>query len=417
MDQIQAAVDTAMPGAKFQIFSGILKAQRSADGKMRLHGVASSTTKDLHGDTMAATAIEDMEKAANGNLTIFLNHSYNVPEDVAGSVESAKMKVRGVDAFGNPNYDLDMDILVNDANDRAVKAFEAIERGTKLGLSIGALIPEGGARKDKDAKTFIIEHVDLLETSLVGIPANPRSWVEYAAKSLRGLDKTDSTVWVETRDGDKITIDDHQPSEETASAGLEGDPSIKDDLDEPIVEKESIEPDIAEGMCPSCGKGKGSSDCSDSYHKSIEPDESSSSDLVTNDAPEPQGAVASIPEIGDGDHVASGADAIDESVLLDPTKLAFVVEKYAEAVSELLTVKQQIADITRERDDAVKARDAAVADAEKVVNETHRVLNSLADTPLMRRAVVVEAQANLRNRLSSIYSESVLQIMESTKND
>ena len=60
------------------------------------------------------------------------------------------MKTRGVDADGNPNYDLDMDILVNDANERAVKAFEAIERGTKLGLSIGALIPEGGATRTQE---------------------------------------------------------------------------------------------------------------------------------------------------------------------------------------------------------------------------------------------------------------------------
>jgi hypothetical protein len=144
MDQVQG---DALPATKFQIFSGLLKASRSADGRMRLHGVASSTTKDLHGDTMEASAIEDMERAANNNLTIFLNHSYEVPEDVAGSVESARMKTRGVSHSGDPNYDLDMDILINDANPRAVKAVEAIEARSWASRSARSSLRAGPARR------------------------------------------------------------------------------------------------------------------------------------------------------------------------------------------------------------------------------------------------------------------------------
>lgn len=148
-------------------------------------GVASSTIKDHHGDTMMPSALLDMEKAANANLTIFLNHSYKVPEDVAGSVRKATLTTRDHDDKGEPIYDLDFKLAVNKSNPRAIEAFKAIKGGTKLGLSIGANIPPGGAVKNKKDGTFTIMHVDLLETSIVSIPANPRSWIDSAVKALK----------------------------------------------------------------------------------------------------------------------------------------------------------------------------------------------------------------------------------------
>jgi hypothetical protein len=57
--------------------------------------------------------------------------------------------------------------------------------GTKLGLSIGARIPEGGAVRNKKTGALLISHVELMETSVVGLPANPRSWIDAATKALR----------------------------------------------------------------------------------------------------------------------------------------------------------------------------------------------------------------------------------------
>ena len=165
----------------FKIFVPLLKAARGEDGRPRFHGVASSSIKDRHGDTITRSALSEMERSANENMTIFLNHSYEVPEDVAGSVERAVLRNHPTD----PDIqDLVFDIVVNDKNDRAIKTWEAIDAGTKLGLSIGARIPEGGASRSKDTGRYVIDHVDLLETSIVGVPANPRSWDEYAVKSL-----------------------------------------------------------------------------------------------------------------------------------------------------------------------------------------------------------------------------------------
>jgi len=177
--------------SRFKIFAPMLKASLDTDGRMRLHGVASSTITDRHGHTILLSALSDMERAANSNMTIFLNHEYRVPEDVAGSVERALIRSHPQDSS---IHDLVLDIVVNDANPRAVDAWTAIQKGTQLGLSIGAMIPEGGASRDRKSGAYTIEHVELLETSLVGVPANPRSWVEYAVKSLNMIPNADGIL-------------------------------------------------------------------------------------------------------------------------------------------------------------------------------------------------------------------------------
>lgn len=377
MDTLQADI---MPATKFQIFSGLLKTSRSSDGKMRLHGVASSTTRDLHGDTMLATALEDMERAANQNLTIFLNHSYEVPEDVAGSVEKAQMKTRGVDADGNPNYDLDMDILVNDANERAVKAFEAIERGTKLGLSIGALIPEGGATKDSKTKAWMIEHIDLLETSLVGIPANPRSWVDYAVKSLKGIESGMALgTPTLTLDGNNYTIN---------GTITQGAVTISDTL---VVDVEDdVEPEVTDAQVTIIQIDTG--------------DGSSESDPGAADTAS-QGTDSSDPGNGDGDFAAS-----EEADLVQV--LPVVMARYQSAIDDLIAAKELITALQGEVKTISGERDAAKTGASQLYVETQRVLSSLADAPFARRTVLPDAQASLSERFGGIYGESLLKHLE-----
>jgi hypothetical protein len=194
------------PDVKFNIFSGLLKASKDAEGAMRLHGVASSTVKDLHGDDMEQSALDDMMATANAGLTIFLNHSYEVPEDMGGWVERAAVAKRGTKEDGSPIWDLDFDVLINGVNPRAVASWEGIYNSkgkAKVGLSIGAMIPEGGATRRKDG-TYLISHVNLLEASIVGIPANPRSWIDYAVKALKGIQK--DAVKLETS-APTITLD------------------------------------------------------------------------------------------------------------------------------------------------------------------------------------------------------------------
>src|SRR5690348_14563083 len=67
--------------------------------------------------------------------------------------------------------------------------------GVKIGTSVGAVV---GAHKKNDEGGMDIEHVELLEASMVGIPMNQRSWVQKAAKAIAELD----AAQVETDDDD-----------------------------------------------------------------------------------------------------------------------------------------------------------------------------------------------------------------------
>lgn len=190
----------------FKIFSGelqVLKAEDAGDGRRRLKCVASSTMKDLHGDTMTEHCIRSMAKQAPG-LTIFLNHSYRIPEDVFGTVEKARTrrynaasaKAAGISkdilakaaSTGSDVLLLELTVLVDDSNPRAGQSYSSVENGVTLGVSIGAMITDYDEDPEADPESWwpplIINDVDLLEASIVGIPANQLSWVEGATKGL-----------------------------------------------------------------------------------------------------------------------------------------------------------------------------------------------------------------------------------------
>lgn len=181
-----------LPTRLFKLYAPTLIASRDpVDGKLRIEGVASSSIKDRHGDQLTLKALRKMESSAIG-LTIFMNHSYDIPKDVFGTVEKSKLrKSADVDKKGDPIYDLRFGITVASSNPEAVKSFELIETDkVQLGLSIGAMIPEGGASFEKGTtpadSRMLIDDVELVETSLIGIPANPRAWVDYAVKAFTG---------------------------------------------------------------------------------------------------------------------------------------------------------------------------------------------------------------------------------------
>ena len=173
----------------FKLYTNALKAFESPSGDHYVTGTTSSTIKDRHGDSMTMNALKSMEETAKQNLTVFLNHNYEVPQDLFGSVQDARIVKRWDQETGQEVYDLDIDIRVvsEDENPLAMKTYRAIKRGVKLGLSIGARVAK--VQKEKDAMgedTYVIDEVSLLESSVVGIPANQRSYLQNALKSLRG---------------------------------------------------------------------------------------------------------------------------------------------------------------------------------------------------------------------------------------
>ena len=172
----------------FKLYTSALKAYTAENGDLHVVGTTSSTIRDLHGDEMTLSALKSMEETAKNNMTVFLNHNYNVPDDIFGSVTDARIVKRFDDETGAEVYDLDVDVRVvgEDENPLAMKTYRAIKRGVKLGLSIGARVDKVSKKKGNGGEdTYVIESVRLLETSVVGIPANQRSYLQNALKSLK----------------------------------------------------------------------------------------------------------------------------------------------------------------------------------------------------------------------------------------
>lgn len=176
-----------LPLTTFKVYAPTLVCSRSDDGKLRLEGIASSTIKDHHGDQLTLKALQKMAGSAVG-MTIFMNHEYRVPQDVFGKVEKARVIDSGErDGNGEKIWDLRLGIGVAASNDQAVKTFNLLEaKEANLGISIGAMVPDGGAKFDKLKSAYVVDDCDLVEASIIGIPANPRAWVDYAIKALSG---------------------------------------------------------------------------------------------------------------------------------------------------------------------------------------------------------------------------------------
>lgn len=165
----------------FTIFTSAMEIDPEQENVVRMIG--SSTERDLHGDTMAISALSDMTQVKPG-LTIWLNHSYDLPHDLFGSLlESPTLKLQDGIA------DISIVSDVETSNPLAVQTYGYIKKGKRLGCSIGCMILEAELDEENDDgyswfPPLIITHVQTLEWSVVGIPANQRCWVEPAAKGL-----------------------------------------------------------------------------------------------------------------------------------------------------------------------------------------------------------------------------------------
>jgi HK97 family phage prohead protease len=362
------------PARQFQIFTGILKAKGSPEEGMSLSGVASSSVKDLHGDTILETAIRDMEMQAKQGLTIFLNHEYKVPEDVAGSTTDARVVQRGTDSKGSPVWDLDLDIDINDTNPRAVDAWRAIKKkGTKLGLSIGANIPDGGWERDDDGH-YIISHVNLLETSIVGIPANPRSWISMAVKSLG---TTESVL--------EATNTYVVKAEELEAAPPADD---RDELD--MIEDGSPE----EVAPPTDDQPEADGD--------PEPEESE------EDEP---GVVPLEGETAVVSAAISALEKVEGEVTLTQLQMAVgIAQTLAERIGVL---RFEYDKALRAKEDAERERDEAIAGTGRILASVRELIDELGNTPLGRKTSMKGHERKL-SHLEGTYGVEFMRMLEKT---
>src|SRR5207249_914008 len=115
---------------------------------------------------------------------IFLNHSYNLPEDLFGSVEKSELQSERRKTDGGQDWTLlklVFTVSVNETNQRAIDTWKSIQKGAKIGASVSVLITDKIEMKDGRRA---INGVYYLETSVVSLPMNRDSWVQRASKAL-----------------------------------------------------------------------------------------------------------------------------------------------------------------------------------------------------------------------------------------
>lgn len=402
----------AAPAVKFNFLgTGALKSSSSSDGKMRLHGIASSTMRDRHGDVIKESAIDDMVATAANNMTIFLNHSYTIPEDIGGSVESVEKRFDGTDAL------LALTILIDETNPRATQTWKSVQAGRQVGISIGANLPDGGYTRNKDG-TYTIDHVELLEASLVGVPANPKSWVEYAVKALNEAHPARTeTEWVSLG----AVCPSCGGGKDSPHDGCGSDYHSKAVADAEVVAAAETETTIDTPASPSEETVKAVVD----IHIDTDNSEESGVSAASPDAPTstPEAEAGLLDEDADETDDLLG-DTVTEATTpaltaghysLPANDLTSLVDSYAHVVKDLMDARLVIASLTAEKKQALTERDAAIRDRDRIVTETGALLTRLSEIPLVRKTSVAAAYTDFRARFSGVYDEDFLDMLEMKK--
>jgi hypothetical protein len=243
------------------------------------------------------------------------------------------------------------------------------------------MIPEGGAVRNKKSGAYTIAHVELLETSVVGIPANPRSWVQNAVKSLLDtrtkaahtttlgspeltLDTESGTyritgsladvsmISVKAADGTEMGVGEADIPENAvmvtrhAKCGAEIEGAFPDGIcskcgETDLFESEwvvrdatpaattetSAEPEVVEAAtCPTCGQSGPNTSCRDNWHERAE----------TSVEPEVTDAKVTLIQIDTGDD-SSGSSSSEPAEPEDDDTVMDSAEETVEAVKTFLT--------------------------------------------------------------------------------
>lgn len=120
--------------------------------RVLLEGIASTTSKDLHDEIVALSAIESMAEQAP-LLNLHCDHDWFM-EGVIGAIKESSVE----------DKKLHIKFLVT--KDYTPKVRDLLETGVRLGLSIG------GYATSYDEKNGIINDIELHEISLTPMPAN-----------------------------------------------------------------------------------------------------------------------------------------------------------------------------------------------------------------------------------------------------
>ena len=229
-------------------------AGEDAKGRRRFKAVASSTAKDLRGDEMQMSAMQDMVAAFRSGLNVFMDHNHTA-ENVFGRTDAADIRDSGqVDPRNGARiWDLHVAGTVNEPNPKALQLADSIDGGyVSFGTSIGAFVTKADKKREGGR---VIEHVDCKELSVVGLPMNQRAWTYKSADANWTMKAADAAGTMEQNalfDGDlaetPVAVEtfglDPEPTPEAVEAPepvLEAQKAI----DEPVTDRDRVQSALA----------------------------------------------------------------------------------------------------------------------------------------------------------------------------
>lgn len=388
-----------MTAPAFKMFTGALKAYTDpTTGRKRLSCTASSTIEDLHGDEIDAACVASMsEQAIAKSMTIFLNHEYKVPEDVFGKTIASSYQKRGADKTGKDIWDLDLGIDLNEANPRAVETYKAIdEQGVTLGVSIGAIIRDWEFRDEKKfwEGGMRIKSVELLEASIVGIPANPRSWVKTATRAIKRAHSTEAALLSVNGSATAEAVDEASEDEEELVTMVSAATTPVETVEkEAAPEVEGVEDDVEEAAAP---EEEAAADDEEATDEAAVEETTSSVDLTA-------------------------AKSIAGSLLVSEEQsplLELVLSALETAAAEIVSLRQSNGEL-KTKAESVDAANQERDEAKAELAEAVEVLKLMASVPLVRKTSMrrVVQESSLAKRLGGTYDKQYLDLIESDEND
>lgn len=217
--------DTTNPQFKLVVPITGYTIRKDANGveKYVVTGLASNTNLDLTGERMADSAITAMVKSIETNRITLNNEHGSDWDDDFGEVT----RLWATDA-----HELMMEAELDPDHYRTKTLIKALDKGKKLGLSIGGYVKEAArewfAAADRMVMTY--KDISLFHVAITGTPAVAETWVTPITKSVKD--------WKEMpMPNDKTTKSDdvvETPSVEVVADAVEG--TRETPVVEPVVE-------------------------------------------------------------------------------------------------------------------------------------------------------------------------------------
>jgi len=369
-----------------------------------LHCTASSTIKDLHGDFMTEECVKDMARQAKQSLTIFLNHKYDAPEDVGGRVYAADARPTGEhDSEGKEIWDLHYDIALTRNNSRVEQIYKMVrDDGIRLGISIGAYIVEYDYI-DKEAGFWgglIINKVLLVETSVVGIPANQRSWVQNGViaigKSLGIAEKQIRRVF-DGKEAAPMTLKTASLNDNSMITTTTADNVILNETATTTTELVIEQADDTETTST-----EEVQEATEAAPETESPAEETTEETTEEPVVETTEASAPALEVVAPEIALSLNEGNTPTVELVLAALEQAAETLTAVRTEKATLQVKYDALLEERDQAIKDRDDAA-----------EIIAIVARSPLGRKSQFVAPVQTFRSRFGDIYDEAFLKLLES----